>query len=510
MGRVIHAADLFCGAGGTSTGLALRAEAMGLNLRLVAVNHWDVAIETHAANHPWAHHLQTSLEGLKPSVAVPGGRLDLLVASPECTHHSVARGGRPRCDQSRSSAWHVLHWCQELYVKNVIVENVPEFVDWGPLGASGKPLKSRRGATFQAFVTALQSLGYSVTWDVLTCADYGDATTRRRFFLVARRGRRPIMPVPTHARAAETDIFGQTLLPWRPAREIIDWGLPGHSVFLDAADVRAAGLNIRRPLAANTLRRIEAGVRRYWGQWAEPFLVLLRGTADGQVDNSVRGVGEPVHTVSAGGSHVGLCRPFLVKYHGGDRLERVFDTGAPILTQDAGGNRFGLVRPLVLPQDARGIVRTVDDGLPTITSTGSHALLCPLVVSTGQTGGGHRVRTADEPIPTMVGKAEHCLVEPFVVKFYGTGQACRVDGPLATVTTDDRFGLVRPMVVDRGGQRYLLDILFRMLTPAELAAAHSFPDKYRFAGTKSEVVKQIGNSVPVRTAGALCGAMLAA
>lgn len=144
MSKIIHAADLFCGAGGTSTGLRMAAEALGLNLKLTAVNHWETAIETHAANHPWAEHLCTSLEGLKPSAAVPGGKLDLLVASPECTHHSIARGGRPRCDQSRASAWHVLHWCQELYIRNLLIENVPEFASWGPLSESGKPIKSMR------------------------------------------------------------------------------------------------------------------------------------------------------------------------------------------------------------------------------------------------------------------------------------------------------------------------------------------------------------------------------
>ena len=96
---------------------------------------------------------------LKPSTAIPGGKLDLLVASPECTHHSIARGGKPCDEQSRASAWNVLHWCQELYVRNLIMENVPEFIDWGPLGAARRPLKSRKGHTFQAFILALQSLG---------------------------------------------------------------------------------------------------------------------------------------------------------------------------------------------------------------------------------------------------------------------------------------------------------------------------------------------------------------
>jgi len=101
--KVITAADLFCGAGGTSTGLAAACKAMGFDLDLVAVNHWDIAIASHTANHEYARHECASIDAVDPRKAVPGGRLNLLVASPECTHHSNARGGRPMNDQSRSS-----------------------------------------------------------------------------------------------------------------------------------------------------------------------------------------------------------------------------------------------------------------------------------------------------------------------------------------------------------------------------------------------------------------------
>ncbi len=507
MGRIVYAADLFCGAGGTSTGLALAAEAMGLDLRLTAVNHWEVAVDTHAANHPWARHMRTALEGLKPSRAVPGGALDLLVASPECTHHSIARGGRPMCDQSRASAWHVLHWCQELYVKNLIMENVPEFTSWGPLGRNGRPMRRKAGHTFQAFVVALKSLGYCVEWKIITCADHGDATTRRRFFLQARRGRRPRFPQQTHAENAHADMFGAKLPPWRAARDIIDWSIPGHSVFLTADDVRAAGLGIRRPLAEKTIARICAGVSRFWGELAEPFLVRLRGSGAGQVSASAMPVSAPVPTLTSGGEHVGLCRPFLVRYNRGD--ERVYDAGRPVPVIDT-NPRYGLLQPLILPQDAEGAIRPVSDAIPTITATGAHALLQPFILATGQTGGGPRTAGLSTPLSTIVSKAEHCLVEPFIVEYYGTGGPVRVDEPLRTVTANDRFGLCRPVAAEIGGRRCLVDILFRMLTPAELAAAHSFPARYLFKGNKAEVVRQIGNSVPVRTAQALCAEALAA
>ena len=432
--KVLHAADLFCGAGGTSTGLALAAKELGLKLKLIAVNHWDTAIETHAANHPWAEHHCCDLSGLKPSKVVKSGRLDLLVASPECTHHSRARGGRPVCDQSRASAWHILYWCQELYVRNLLVENVPEFTTWGPVGANGRPLKSKRGETFRVFVEALKSLGYKVDWRIINCADFGDATTRERFFLIGTRGRRKLSwPVPGYGKNHEVDMFGGQLKPWRAARDIIDWADLGHSIFLDKT--QASRLKIKRPLSANTLARIEAGVRKFCGDAAEPFIVILRGTSQGKLGRSARAVDRPLPTVATSGGHIGLCRPFILNQHNG-------------------GRNYG-----------------VDESLPTLTATGAHS-----------------------------------LVTPFIVKYYGNGGPVSTKHPISSVTTKDRFSLVSPTIEGDGVK---MDIFMRMLKPEELAAAHSFPENYKFFGGKKDVLKQIGNSVPVMTAKALCNGLLA-
>lgn len=139
----IRVADLFCGAGGTSTGIVQACEASSLKADIVAVNHWDRAVETHAANHPGANHHCQNLADLDPRKAVPGGKLDILVASPECVHHSVARGGVPMNDQSRSSAWCILRWATALQVRRILIENVPEFESWGPLGTNRDRLAHR-------------------------------------------------------------------------------------------------------------------------------------------------------------------------------------------------------------------------------------------------------------------------------------------------------------------------------------------------------------------------------
>lgn len=515
MTRVIRAADLFCGAGGTSTGLVQACLAMGLDLRLVGVNHWDTAMETFTRNHPRAEHWCTGIDQIKPSRAVPGRKLDLLVASPECTHHSNARGGKPRDEQSRASAWHVLHWCQELYVKNLILENVPEFTNWGPLTKEGRPVKARAGDTFRAFLGALESLGYRYRWDYLTAADYGDATTRRRFFLYATRGRGGLAwPARSHLADPAGSLFQAA--PWRPAREVIDWTIPGHSIFLTREDVRRHKVNVQRPLKPNTLRRIEAGIRKFWGEWAEPFLVILRGTQAGQIDGSAIRLDRPLPTTTACG-HVGLVQPFMVPFFGerSGQAARCQDLAGPLASVTSHG-AGGIVQPFLLQcahgdhkGDHRRRASSLSSPLQTVAGArGTFALLQPFIL--GQQSGG-APRSLDKPLVTICTESRGiACVQPFLIRYNGTSQAFSVADPISTIDTHDRLGLVRPMLVEAGGQRYLLDILFRMLTVKELAAAHSFPSDYFFAGNKSEQVKQIGNSVPVRLAEALARQALSA
>lgn len=440
-------ADLFCGAGGTSTGMVLAANAAGIQLDLVAVNHWQKAVETHSRNHPWARHVCANLGSVEadPSKLVPGGRLDLLVASPECTHHSNARGGKPCSDQSRASAWHVLHWMERLRVEDLLLENVKEFETWGPLNKSGRPDKRRKGSTFQSFVGALRGMGYEVDWRVMNAADYGEATTRRRLFLRASR-KKIVWPAATHMQYPSADLSG-LCKRWRPAREVIDWALKGENI-----------ATRKRPLQPRTLQRIEAGLRKFGG---EAFLVVLRGTAQHQVGSWSKSVDGPVPTISAGGIHAGLCEPFLIGQQSG---------AAP---------------------------RSVSDPVPTIATAGAIALCQPFLVEYHSEKGNGKARVAsiDAPLPTATTENRFGLCEPFLTKYYGTALATSVDDPLDTVTTKDRFALVEP----RG-----MEIRFRMLQPHELAAAMGF-DGYQFAGNKTEQVKQIGNAVCVHMAAALCG-----
>lgn len=477
--RRIRAADLFCGAGGTSTGLLRAAEGSGVEVELLAVNHWSVAIDTHTQNHPGVRHLCASVESLDPLAVIPGGKLDLLIASPECRHHARARGGRPMNDQSRASAWHLLRWLELLHVRSVLIENVEEFREWGPIDTKGRPIKARKGETYRAFLATLRSLGYHVEDRVLNSADYGAATTRRRLYIIARRGRGPIIwPSPTHA--AQPTLDGAR--PWRAAREIIDWSLPGESIF-----------SRHRPLAETTMRRILAGLRKFGGQALAPFLVVFRNMDGRSLDEPLpalaasgghmqsggapRSVRKPLPTIATKGA-IGLVEPFLVQVNHGEgggrgNSGRVRSLARPLPTITAGGNGLGVVEPFIVPFFGE------------------------------RDGQRPRVHSVNVPLPSVTGHGAGALVTPFLTRYNGTGGAQSVEAPLGTLTTRDRYGLVTPVV---NGQR--LDIRFRMLQLHELAAGQGFPPGYRFAGTKSEGVKQVGNAVEVNQATALCRALL--
>ena len=471
--QIIRAADLFCGAGGTSKGLRRACEQLDCELDLTAINHWPTAIATHRANQPDARHICERLELVDPRRVVPGEQLDLLVASPECTHHSNARGGRPVSDQQRASAWTILRWAEALYIRSILIENVPEFATWGPVGADGRPLRHRSGETYRAFLQALRSLGYHVEARVLTAADYGDPTTRRRLFILADRRRRPRWPQPTHAPRSEA--ASQGLPAWRNAREIIDWSIPGQSIFTR-----------RRPLAPATLRRIEAGLRKFGGANAEPFLVILRN------HSTARRLDEPAPTVTTSGAHLALCQPFLLGQQSGATARGVDDPAPTIAT----GGAVSLIEPFIFANRTHNTPRRLEEPLPTLC-TGNHVgLVEPFICAIRY---GNEPKPLNEPMPTVCTGNHMALVEPFLVKFYGTGQAVRLDTPLDAVTTRDRFGLVTV-----AGRQYRLDIRFRMLAPHELAQAQGFSRDDHFVGTRTEQVRQIGNAVPVHTAQALC------
>ncbi|MBN2579133.1 MAG: DNA cytosine methyltransferase [Pirellulales bacterium] len=443
--RKLKAADLFCGGGGFTTG----AEQSGRVSVVLAVNHWRTAIDTHSYNHPRTRHICARIDDIDPRHDKSIPELDILLASPECTHHSIARGGRPIDDQKRATPWHVCVWAEAKRPKWIVVENVREFRNWGPLDDRGQPIKSRKGEIFRQWIRSIESIGYQVDHQILNAADFGAATKRLRLFIVCRRGhsRRDIpWPDPTHS--------GR----WIPAWQIIDWSKPCPSI-----------ISRKKPLAEKTLRRIEIGLRKFVGQAAEPFIVRPRNhcTADG--------LGDPLSTITTSGAHHGLAVPFILPRTG------VYDS------------KEWLKRPW-----------GPEEPLPTIiASHGAGHIVMPFIETL--THGG-RERSASEPLPTITTahRGEHAFVLPFLTKYYGTGSVQPVDEPIDTVTTKDRFGLAMVSLIRTMRELGVVDIGFRMLDVDELARAQGFPEGYYLYGTKTERVKQVGNAVCPPVARALC------
>lgn len=470
MQALIKAADLFCGASGTGTAIVEACRELNYEIELTGWNHWDVAIATSQANHPYARHFCAGVDNVNPRDHYREGELDLLWASPECTHHSIARGGKPINDQSRATAFCVTRWAEALRPPIILVENVKEFQTWGPIGSNGRPLKSRKGEIFYSWIRCLESIGYRVEWRVLCAADYGDPTTRERLFIYAVRGKRKIVwPEPTHGEVVLPDMFIQRQR-WLSARDyVIDWSLPGKSIY-----------GRKKPLADKTLNRIWAGYEMFG---LEPFTVHM------EHQGSVRDINRPIPTITtAKGGAIALSRPFLIHYrNGGSVPAKSIDRPVPAIS--AGGNHLGLIEPfLIQVNHGNG-----DD----------------------KNGDYRRVRSIDRPFATVAGnRGEWALCQPFITEFYGNSTARSIDEPLGTVTTRDRFGLVMP-VIKIEGEKYFLDTHFRMLKPHELAAAQGFPKDYVFYGKKkksgtivqngntTDIVKQIGNAVPKNLAKAL-------
>ena len=545
--------DLFCGGGGTSTGMIEAFRKAGKEYSLVGINHWQIAIDTNKCNHD-GQWLCASIDAIDPTDVIKDGMLDFLWASPECTNHSRAKGGKPRANQSRCQPEMLLSWIRKLIVKRMYVENVPDFLEWGPLLAvdtvingklykSGQPDPREKTVLFRDWIESVKRSGYRVDWRILNAADYGAPTCRELLIVQAVRigtGERIVWPEPTHSRQPDMFIHNR----WVPARDIIDWSIKGKSIF-----------KRKHPLAENTMRRIENGIKKYWGKWAEPFMILLRGTnerqlqcttfkidepvpsisaggihtgivepfltvlrgtGDGQIGRSPQPIDKPLPTLSANGQHMGLVTPFLTSYHGGEGGERrVSGTDEPVPTCDC-SNRYGVVEGFIIDMahtNGDGVVKPLKEPMNTITCThGTHGYvegsIEPLFVPQQSAGS---VKPVDNPLPTISTAGAISLVEPMISAYYGSNDGCKpVSETLDTVTTKDRFGLLEGRLIRMpDGQTYKLDITFRMLQPHELAAAMSFPKDYKFKGKKTEQIRQIGNAVCPKLAEALIAAAIA-
>lgn len=500
--------DLFAGGGGASTGIARAYREPD-----VAVNHNAIAIAVHRANHPHTEHHQTDVFEVDPIAATRGRPVGVLWASPDCRHHSKAKGKAPRSKRIRGLAWVVVRWALATSPRVIEMENVEEFVNWCPLDDTGSAIAERKGETFRAFIAAMttglaadhpamaeiveflgasapvaalvRGLGYTADWREIRACDKGAPTIRKRLVVKFRRdGKAITWSADTHGAPDSKAVASGKLKPYRTAAECIDFGLPARSIF-----------GRKKPLAANTLKRIAKGMWRYVLNCPQPFIVPLRGTSEAHT--STHGIDKPLSTITGGGTHHALVTPYLTE-HANSSSQRVFPADEPLRTQVAQikGGHFSLVAP-TLVQTGYGEregqePRALDIGKPlgTVVAGGvKHALssACLIAAAHGEgkpggvkrwgagcksaqaplntvtASGGHAVmqahfleqanggfydgdgRDVRDPVSTICASgANQRLVSAYLVKYYGEGgqwQGC--DEPMHTVPTKDRMGLIQ-------------------------------------------------------------------
>lgn len=469
--------DLFAGGGGASLGIK---QALGV-APLFALNHDELAIAMHKANHPETEHAISDVFEVDPrsNQLAYLRELDALWASPDCRHFSKAKGARPVSNRVRGLAWAAVSWAKARTPRIIFLENVEEFQSWGPIHRDKnhaeymRPIKSRKGETFRKFIGKLESLGYVVEWRVLNAADFGTPTIRKRLFMVARRDGQPIVwPTPTH---------GEGLEPYRTAAECIDWTEPTNSIF-----------GRKRELADKTKARIAHGIVRYvindpapylaplQGEDVAPFFVPRYGERPTQPPRTRR-ITRPMPTVVSTGNGASLVATTLTKFYG---TSKTSDIKAPLGTVTSGGKKFGLVSAL-LSKHYGGVVGTrLDVPMGTVSARDSQAVTAARLeyLSTPNVQTDRVAKFLQEHYGKSLGTRK------------GKDKSCGVGGPLDSIVTKDGLSLV--LVTIDGEQYAITDIGMRMLQPNELAAAQGFPADYKLIGTKTQQVAKIGNSVP--------------
>lgn len=517
--------DNFAGGGGTSTGLEA---AFGRPVD-IAINHDPEALAMHAMNHPHTHHLCESVWEVDPIEVTRNQPVALVWLSPDCKHFSKAKGGTPVQKHIRGLAWVGMRWAAKCKPRVLMLENVEEFQEWGPLiiDAEGKarPDPARKGKTFQSFVRQLRGFGYQVDWRELRACDYGAPTIRKRLFLIARRDGLPIIwPDATHAEPTDRRVLAGKLQAHRTAAECIDFTLAAESVF-----------NRKRPLVPNTMRRVAKGLMRHVLTSAAPFIVNTRNGERAGQQPRIRAIDEPYFTVTAQGSQGAVAAPVLAPFineHANASNQRTMPAAEPLRTvcaQVKGGHFSMVAAHLVDMGHGEGTCgtkrfshghRSIAQPLNTVTASGATSALTTAFLE--QANGGFYEgdgRAADAPVSTITAAGSNQrLATAYLVKYYGNEKdGVSVAEPMHTLPTKDRMGLVQTVQVpaatlspehterarlcaqllhqhlpDQFGEPaemvlmqhagmlwVVVDITLRMLKPRELYRAQGFPEHYQ-------------------------------
>ena len=512
--------DLFCGAGGTSTGVENARYADEQCAKVIAcVNHDANAIASHAANHPDALHFTEDIRTLElsPLVAhvdrmkkIYPDALIVLWASLECTNFSKAKGGQPRDADSRTLAEHLFRYIEAIDPDYIQIENVEEFMSWGDMDENGKPISKDKGRCYEKWKRNVRKYGYDFDWRILNAADYGAYTTRKRFFgIFAKMGLPIVFPEATHCKNGRKDMFSK-LEKWRPVKDVLDFSDEGESIFTR-----------KKPLAENTLERIYAGLIKFVAGGKDAFISRYNTVRPQDTCTSIE---EPVGVVTTANRFAKVQVSFLSKQfsgHPGSKNISVNEPAGTITCKDH--------HAFISAYYENGHNHSVESPAPTVTTKDKLALLTPVFID--QQFGASSAASIEKPLGAITTNPKYSLVtckgKSFLMNPQFASAGVSVDSPCFTliarmdkkppyfVNTEEGIGICikegdSPMTVKIKQFMILYglaDIKMRMLRIDELKKIMGFPEDYILIGTQSDQKKFIGNAVEVNMARVLCEAI---
>lgn len=547
--------DLFCGAGGTSTGVENARYADERCAKVIAcVNHDANAIASHAANHPDALHFTEDIRTLElsPLVAhvermkkIYPDALIVLWASLECTNFSKAKGGQPRDADSRTLAEHLFRYIESIDPDYIQIENVEEFMSWGDMDENGKPISKDKGRCYEKWKRNIRKYGYDFDWRILNAANYGAYTTRKRYFgIFAKRGLPIVFPEPTHCKDGKTDMMGR-LEKWNAVKEVLDFTDEGDSIFCR-----------KKPLAEKTLERIYAGLIKFVAGGKDAFIVKYNSmNRNGKYQPP--SIDEPCPTVATQGRLALAKVSFLSKQYSGHPESKNISIEEPAGTITCKDHHA-----FVSAYYGNGNNYSVESPAPAILTKDHLALVTPFFMN--YYSGGGQLGGVDEPCPAITTVPKQRIVTPvFIDQQFGASSAASIEKPLGAITTNPKYSLVtckgksflmNPQFASAGVsvdspcftliarmdkkppyfvnteegigicikegdspmtvkiKQFMIlyglaDIKMRMLRIDELKKIMGFPEDYILIGTQSDQKKFIGNAVEVNMARVLCEAI---
>ncbi len=511
--------DLFCGAGGTSTGVEQASLHGSKCAKVIAcVNHDPNAIASHAANHPGAIHFTEDIRTLdiqpllsvkhKALSAYPDAKI-VLWASLECTNFSKAKGGQPRDADSRTLAEHLFRYFAILDPDFICIENVEEFMSWGDLDENGKPVSWHKGSKYLRWVNHVMSYGYTYAWRLLNAADFGAYTSRKRLFgIFAKKGLSIAFPMARFSKDGkrDDDLFGSQLEKWRPVREVLDLEDDGESIF-----------GRKKPLVERTLRRIYAGLVKFVAGGEKAFLIKWN-SMNKTGGYAAPSIDEPCPTVTVQ-ARLGVAKfRFLSKQFSGDDSSKNISVDGPagtVTTRD---------HHALITYYGNGQPVSIDRPAPTLTTKDRMAKVTFIA---NEYGAGGQICGIDSASPAILTKPKQNIVSCFLMNPQYKSAGFSIENPCFTliakmdkrppylVTTKNGIGIE---VYDTDSEMTvkikefmslygIIDIRMRRLKISELKAIMGFPKEYVLKGTQSEQKKYIGNAVEVNMSRCLCEAL---